>query len=491
MSGGGRGKLPTLKVNGEPGMSDTQTLLNRITALRQRLDEAAGGSSRGDRSNPAHGLRQKVVQGGEDGALLDAAMRQLPETAAWGEDQVLPTRLTGRARRILDQGRELLSRLRDLDDEFHLAAAPAEDPQGRMYREVASMTNTTLRMLQALPDAPSVQLRLCEGLEAILGLIAQRLATVTVLAKRQQHEVERMDHLSGLLTSLSDERSYEVKPFVRLAEAILEAVQQGAVLRFSSADPGQPARWVACHSLNVAQVIARVVRHDPELRARPLEAVLAALIHDVGMVRVPTELLARPGPLNGEERRVIERHCRSGADLACRLLPSGTWLAEATVGHHERLDGTGYPNGLRELQIPTLTRLLAVCDIYAALRAPRSYRPAIEARTALTDTLLMAEQGILDRYQAEHLLQLSFYPSGTVVELAEGTVAVVLATHPTYRDLNVPARPFLALLTDTKGRPLAVPRYVDLAQVDGHGIVRTLSPEERRQVLGLRYPEFV
>jgi hypothetical protein len=346
-------------------------------------------------------------------------------------------------------------------------------------------------MLQALPDAASVQLRLCEGLEAVLGVIAGRLATLGVLLEQRRREREPLDRLIELLTALGQGESPGIQPFVALAESVVAAAQQSAPLRFVHAEENEPARFVACHSLNVARVVARAVRHDPELRVRPLEPVLAALVHDVGMLRVPGEVLAKAGPLTDEERRTVEGHCHAGAELVSRLLPGGSWLADAVAGHHERLDGTGYPDGRRQLQLPALTRLLTVCDIYAALCAPRPYRPAREPRTALTDTLLLADQGLVDRAQAEHLLQLSFYPPGTVVELAEGAVAVVLATHPTYQDLNVPARPVLALLTDRQGRPLPLPRYIDLAQCDGHSIVRTLSPAERRATLGGRYPEFV
>src|SRR5207302_1036318 len=156
---------------------------------------------------------------------------------------------------------------------------------------------------------------------------------------------------------------------------------------------------------------------------------LAALVHDVGMLRVPLEILVHPGSLNDEQKRAVERHTQIGADLAARLLPNGAWLAEATGGHHERLDGTGYPGGLRDGHIAPLTRLLAVCDVYAALRAPRPHREARSTRTALADTLLLADQGALDPREAERLLLLSFYPPGTVVELADGAVGLVVATH--------------------------------------------------------------
>ena len=232
-----------------------------------------------------------------------------------------------------------------------------------------------------------------------------------------------------------------------------------------------------------------MLRQDPELRRRPLDPVLAALVHDVGMLRIPTEILTQPGPLNDEQRRAVESHARTGAELAARLGPSVGWLAQAAAGHHERLDGTGYPAGLRDTQITPLNRLLAVCDVYAALCAPRPHRPAHETRTALTDTLLLADQGALDRNHAERLLVLSFYPAGSVVELADGAVGVVVATPVARRDLDGPARPVLTLLTDSQGQPLPVPLYLDLTQVEGRSIVRSLSPAERREVLGKTYPE--
>jgi HD-GYP domain-containing protein (c-di-GMP phosphodiesterase class II) len=199
----------------------------------------------------------------------------------------------------------------------------------------------------------------------------------------------------------------------------------------------------------------------------------------------------QPGLLDDRQRRAVEAHTRVGAEILARLLPGGAWLAEAAAGHHERLDGTGYPAGLRDRQIAQLTRLVAVCDVYATLCTPRPHRPALDTRTALTDTLLLAEQGSLDRYQAERLLQLSFYPVGAVVELADGAVGLVVATHLGRRDLNTPARPVLALLTDGDGLPLPRPQHVDLAQCESRSIVRTLPETERRERLGGRYPELV
>jgi HD-GYP domain-containing protein (c-di-GMP phosphodiesterase class II) len=256
------------------------------------------------------------------------------------------------------------------------------------------------------------------------------------------------------------------------------------------ADRAWLARHVACHSLTVAQVMARLVRHDPEFRVRAVEAVLAALLHDAGMLHLPPEVVAHAGPLADEGKRAVEGHCRVGAHLVGRLMPGAPWLVEAAAHHHERHNGTGYPDGLRGGQVSPLVGLLAVCDVYVAFCLNRPHRAGRETRTALTDTLLLAEQNKLDRRHAERLLQLSFYPVGSVVEMADGSVAAVVATPVQRGDLHSPARPVVARLTDAEGRLLPAPHYLDLARGDSHGIVRTLPSAERRRVLGTRYPEW-
>jgi len=482
-------------------MTETQTLLGKIAALRQRLEQAQGLATEansavaalaGDDGGRLEVLRHQAVAAAEHDALIDASLRQFGSGDA--PAKVLPTQLTARARRVLERGRELLARLRPLAD--HLEAAPptpqhpATDPLARLYRETAAMIDSTLRTVQAFPDAPSAQLRLCEGLEAILNVVAQRLAVLAESVGRRRQWAERIDTLAVLLTGLVSGAAADIRPFAVLAETLLAEAQDGLPLHFLHAPVAELTRFVVCHSLTVAQVAARVVRHDPELRSRALEVVLAALVHDTGLLGVPAEVLAHAGPLDDAGRRAVEAHARIGADLVRRLLPDAGWLAEATAAHHERLDGTGYPGGLREVQLSSLSRLLAVCDTYAALCCPRPHRPAREPRTALTDTLLIAESGALDRTHAERLLQLSFYPVGTAVELADGSVGMVVATHGGRRDLNAPARPVVALLTETHGQPLASPRHLDLAQAEHRSIVRSLPPTERRALLGGQYPEW-
>jgi hypothetical protein len=482
-------------------MSSTQVLLERIAALRQRLvqaDVSARAAETLSASPPgaepdaaaARALERKVALGYWQNSLLDSALPPLTDASGPPEKTKPPIRLTARSARLLQRGRTLLLELRRLADEPLLESRPL-DPLTKHYRQTAAMIDALLRAVQAFPELPSAQVRLCDGLETVLALVAERIGTLGAgLEQRRRHDA-KIDKLVELMHSLHGGQSQSLHAFQPLADELLDEARQNQPLRFFRGEATDPTRFAACHGLVVAQVLARLVAHDAEWAGRVHEPVLAGLLHDIGMLQVPADILSHPGPLNDERRRLLEGHTTAGAEMLRRIVPSKSWLVEAAAEHHERMDGTGYPAGLREANLSALVRLVSVCDVYAALCAPRPYRAALETRTALTDSLLLAEQGALDRFQAEKLLNLSFYPPGSVVELTDGGVGLVVAAHKANSDLRAPSRPILTMLLDSQGRFLPFPNALDLLPCEGRSILRSLPADERQEVLGGRYPELV
>jgi HD-GYP domain-containing protein (c-di-GMP phosphodiesterase class II) len=140
----------------------------------------------------------------------------------------------------------------------------------------------------------------------------------------------------------------------------------------------------------------RVARHSAMIAAKmrlPAEQVArirtAGALHDVGKLSTPREVLSKPGRLTDQEFEVVKRHAREGALMVSSLEdPELT----AMVGcHHERLDGSGYPDGLQAERIPLGARIVAVADIFDAITAPRPYRPAASHQHAFA--VLSSEQG--------------------------------------------------------------------------------------------------
>jgi putative nucleotidyltransferase with HDIG domain len=138
------------------------------------------------------------------------------------------------------------------------------------------------------------------------------------------------------------------------------------------------------HSLEVAATATALGRRLGLERAQLVEVELGALLHDVGKLRLPRELLSKPGALTGEERRLIRLHPVWGAEMVARI-PGLEAVALIVRLHHERPDGLGYPHGLTRERIPLATRIVSVCDAYGAMTKRRPYSAPLDLEAALAE----------------------------------------------------------------------------------------------------------
>src|SRR6267154_1984897 len=125
------------------------------------------------------------------------------------------------------------------------------------------------------------------------------------------------------------------------------------------------------------------------------ELQIACLLHDVGKVAVPDSILMKPGRLNAEETEIVRQHPVVGERI-CAPLKSLRRILPVIRHHHERMDGSGYPDGLRGPEIPLMARILQVADIYDALITDRPYRDALSSVEALETLNREAGYGWLD-----------------------------------------------------------------------------------------------
>jgi putative nucleotidyltransferase with HDIG domain len=140
-------------------------------------------------------------------------------------------------------------------------------------------------------------------------------------------------------------------------------------------------RYTAGHSTAVA-IYARDIATRMELSRREQELVhLCGLVHDVGKIGLPAGLLEKPGALSLDERREMERHSEIGEEILRNVDDYGE-IAAVVRSHHERVDGTGYPDRLVAADIPLLARIIAVADAYNAMTSDRPYRDAMPSRVA-------------------------------------------------------------------------------------------------------------
>jgi HD-GYP domain-containing protein (c-di-GMP phosphodiesterase class II) len=135
------------------------------------------------------------------------------------------------------------------------------------------------------------------------------------------------------------------------------------------------------HSSTVVRLCEEVGRRVGVAGAALEHLRIAAHLHDLGKIGVPDQILHKPGPLDSAEWSIMREHPVWGAQ-ALEQIPGFRAASRAVRHHHERWDGTGYPDGLAGEEIPIGARVIAVCDAYEAMTSTRPYRPALPAATA-------------------------------------------------------------------------------------------------------------
>lgn len=187
------------------------------------------------------------------------------------------------------------------------------------------------------------------------------------------------------------------------AQQDLEQARQAAASTVAMAVE-QQAPFRAGHQHRVARLAEAIAVRCGLTRAEQRDAYLGAMVHDVGIGRVPGEILSRPGPLSVEEYAIVRTHAIEGERLV-RLLGLSPAIAEVVRRHHERLDGSGYPDRLSGDALSRVVRIVAVADIAEAMLSPRPYRPAHD-HASLHATLRGMRGGQLDAAAVDACLHL-------------------------------------------------------------------------------------
>ncbi len=184
---------------------------------------------------------------------------------------------------------------------------------------------------------------------------------------------------------------------------------------------------------------------------------IGTLLHDVGKLKIPGAVLRKPGRLTDEEFEVIKQHTTFGYELLREMPDVSSETALIALNHHERVDGSGYPRGLKGDEIDLYSRIASVADVYEALTANRVYRNGYLPHQAF-EFLLGAGGTQFDEHVVDAFVQtIAVYPVGVTLQLSNGLRGVVVRTRPKQTH-----RPIVRVLTDGDGQPLKEPFEIDL-----------------------------
>jgi HD-GYP domain-containing protein (c-di-GMP phosphodiesterase class II) len=200
----------------------------------------------------------------------------------------------------------------------------------------------------------------------------------------------------------------------------------------------------------------------------------AALLHDVGMMKIPDKVLKKEGELTQNELKIIQMHPIYSHKLITKTFKYPEEVGEIVLQHHERWDGKGYPNGLKGKEISLPARILSVADAFEAMVSHRPYRNSMIGYMAmkqlLNDNGRRFDSAILKAF----IKVMGIYPIGSIVLLNDASIGRVLNTH-----IDAPLRPTIRLVVDSRGKKYTKEEVViDLLKEKDLYIARAINPKE-------------
>jgi HD-GYP domain-containing protein (c-di-GMP phosphodiesterase class II) len=286
---------------------------------------------------------------------------------------------------------------------------------------------------------------------------------------------------------IADIQSSKVIPVRKVQEAVLSMIESvvrnpNSLLWLARLKERDPRAYD--HGLNVAVFLLCFGRHLGLPKGLLVILGTAGLMQDVGKLRLPRPLLEKRTPLTPAERETLKAHVKHSIDILESSHNASSVLIEIVAQHHERFDGSGYPNGLKGDEITMLGAMSGIVDTYAAMTSSRPYREPAMPQHALRQ--LYAWRGTLfNPGLVEKFIQcVGIFPVGSLVELNTGEVAIVMA-HSQVRRL----KPRLMLILDHTRQPYSAPIVMDLLNDpptpsgEPYRIVRGLQPDVQSSAL--------
>jgi HD-GYP domain-containing protein (c-di-GMP phosphodiesterase class II) len=289
------------------------------------------------------------------------------------------------------------------------------------------MTDKEMAMLEL--DGPAHGwLQLQYSSEDTPTLNSGKFKTATLEAEREQAAkiiASSRQAVASMFNDLRMGKAIETEVVMPIVEEISASVARNvhaliSLVRLKTADD-----YTYMHSVAVCALMAALAR---ELRLSETEikqAGLAGLMHDMGKAGIPLQILNKPGSLTDNEFHVIQEHPKLGYDMLLKANISDPVTLDVCLHHHEKIDGSGYPEKLTSNQISLFAKMGGICDVYDAVTSARAYKPAWEPGMALKR--MASWSGHFDPVVFKAFVKsLGIYPIGTVVILKSGRLAVVV-----------------------------------------------------------------
>ncbi len=289
--------------------------------------------------------------------------------------------------------------------------------------------------------------------------------------KTYRDSLKRTEELLGLLTGWKLD---SLEPFLELIRTVLHGCRRHRllILYYLAAQRVKNEDYIYKYSLNTA-LISLLIGDWLNLGKRELwQLGVAGLLHDAGMLMIPQEIRKNSDDFTPEQRREMQKHLGKALPVIDNLEGADKSLLKAVAQHHERYDGSGYPDGLVGDEIHLHARIINLAMNYVALKQPRYNRPEHGLRGSIRKVILESRKRFSPQVLEAFLNLVGIYPPGSIVRLKNGELALVIK--PRYDNY---LEPLVRILTDSEGEPLRQQYDIRLSESD-KAIDRMLNNDE-------------
>ncbi|MFO7709627.1 MAG: HD domain-containing phosphohydrolase [Desulfobacterales bacterium] len=239
----------------------------------------------------------------------------------------------------------------------------------------------------------------------------------------------------------------------------------------------QTDRFAVHHSVNVAVYAIKMAQELAFDEERQVQIGLAGLLHDVGIALLPEAVIYKKGPLSVEELNMLRDRPNSAARILQCLGPEHGLIAESAAQVYERIDGSGYPRGLKADEIHEYAQIIGLLDLYEALVHSRPNREKLSFFEAVKYIFKSCKTQFQRRYMKSLLRVFTVFPIDSYVQLNSEAVGKVVEPVP-----DQPMRPRLQIIYDSQRRRVLTERFIALTEAPLLNIVRSLSERELREL---------
>jgi len=328
--------------------------------------------------------------------------------------------------------------------------------------DVAAIATLPLELVAHAPTQPAPLTDLPDLSDAVPAPSASFEDEMRQAARLCKKSREAVQQLFG---ELRMGKTLNAKAFQPLVEELAESVFRNPGALVSLARLKTKDDYSYMHSVAVCALMIALARELGMGAGACREAGLAGLLHDVGKALMPLEVLNKPGKLTEAEFAVMRSHPERGHALLVESGTAGANAMDVCLHHHERIDGTGYPHGLKGDAITQMARMGAICDVYDAISSTRPYKSAWDPADSVSRMASWA--GHFDpTLFAVFVRSLGIYPTGSLVRMRSGRLAVVVKQHE--KDLTAPT--VKVFFSTQSNLPITVTQ-IDLAHKDANDAI--------------------